>query len=68
MYGLYSMTPREQAQIQAEKAFEGFMGYFQRIVIVCIVSLIFIALVSDFKTPTNYNGEAYAPMNVGKMK
>ena len=59
------MTPREEAQIEAEKTFKAFMDYFKRIVIVCIITMIFIGLVSDWKTPTNYNGEVYAPMNVG---
>lgn len=62
------MTPREQAQLEAEKTYKAFVDMSVRVVIVCFISLIFIALVSDFKTPTNYNGEAYAPMNVGKMK
>ena len=59
--GLCSMTPREEAQKEAEKTFKAFMDYFKRIVIVCIITLIFIGLVSDWKTPTNYNGEVYSP-------
>ena len=59
------MTPREEAQIEAEKTYALFINRSKRVFIVCMVVLIFIAWFSDFDTPTNYNGEVYAPMNVG---
>ena len=59
------MTPREEAQIEAEKTYALFIDRSKRVFIVCMVVLIFIAWFSDFDTPTNYNGEVYAPMNVG---
>ena len=62
------MTPREEAQLQAEKTYKQFVDMSVRGIIVIILVLIFIGLVSDYETPTNYNGEAYAPMNVGEMK
>ena len=59
------MTPREEAQIEAEKTYALFINRSKRVFIVCMVVLIFIAWFSDFDTQTNYNGEVYAPMNVG---
>ena len=59
------MTPREVAQIEAEKTYALFINRSKRVFIVCMVVLIFIAWFSDFDTPRNYNGEVYAPMNVG---
>ena len=59
------MTPRVEAQIEAEKTYALFINRSKRVFIVCMVVLIFIAWFSDFDTPTNYNGEVYAPMNVG---
>ena len=59
------MTPREEARIEAEKTYALFINRSKRVFIVCMVVLIFIAWFSDFDTPTNYNGEVYAPMNVG---
>ena len=59
------MPPREEAQIEAEKTYALFINRSKRVFIVCMVVLIFIAWFSDFDTPTNYNGEVYAPMNVG---
>ena len=62
------MTPREAAQIEAEKTYALFLDKTKKVMIVCIVTLIFIAWFSDFDTPTRYNGEVYAPMNVGLDK
>lgn len=62
------MTPREEAQMQAEKTYKQFVDMSVRGTIVIILVLIFIAFMSDWKTPTNYNGEVYSPMNVGDYK
>ncbi len=59
------MTPREAAQIEAEKTYKQFVDMSVRGTIVIILVLIFIGLVSDWESPTRYNGEVYAPMNVG---
>ena len=62
------MTPKEAAQLQAEKTFKQFADMSVRGTIAIILAIIFIGFVSDWKTPTNYNGEVYAPMNVGVSK
>jgi len=59
------LTPREAAQIEAEKTYKQFVDMSVRGTIVIILVLIFIGLVSDWESPTRYNGEVYAPMNVG---
>jgi len=59
------MTPRQAAQKEAERTYEQFIYMSKKGVIAIILVIIFIGLVSDWKTPTNYNGEVYAPMNVG---
>ncbi len=55
------MTPREMAQIEAEKTYALFIDKSKKVVIVCIIALIFIAWFSDYDTPTRYNGEVYDP-------
>lgn len=60
-----TITPREEAQQQAEKTYKQFVDMSIRGTIVIIFALIFIGLVSDWESPTRYNGEVYAPMNVG---
>ena len=60
------MTPREIAQKEAEKTYALFLDKSKKVVIVCIITLIFISWFSDFDTPTRYNGEVYAPMNIGE--
>jgi len=59
------MTPRQAAQKEAERTYEQFIYMSKKGVIAIILVIIFIGLVSDWETPTNYNGEVYAPMNVG---
>jgi TRAP-type C4-dicarboxylate transport system permease large subunit len=59
------MTPRESAQREAEKTYKQFVDMSKRSVIAIILVIIFVGLVSDWETPTNYNGEVYAPRNVG---
>ena len=58
------MTPRESAQREAEKTYKQFVDMSKRSVIAIILVIIFVGLVSDWETPTNYNGEVYAPRNV----
>tara|TARA_B100000513_G_C11761876_1_gene137961 strand:+ start:207 stop:392 length:186 start_codon:yes stop_codon:yes gene_type:complete len=59
------MTPRESAQREAEKTYKQFIDMSKRSVIAIILVIIFVGLISDWETPTNYNGEVYAPRNVG---
>ena len=69
------MTPSEAAEIEAKKTFELFILYSKRAVYV----LIFFLLIVVFKcnngvetgegaTGSKYNGEVYAPTNMGKDK
>ena len=69
------MTPSEAAEIEANKTFELFILYSKRAVYV----IIFFLLVVVFKcnngvetgegaTGSKYNGEVYAPTNMGKDK
>ena len=59
------MTPCEAAQREAEKTYKEFIDMSKRSVIAIILVIIFVGLISDWETPTNYNGEVYAPRNVG---
>tara|TARA_R100001129_G_scaffold28123_2_gene18888 strand:- start:378 stop:563 length:186 start_codon:yes stop_codon:yes gene_type:complete len=59
------MTPREEAQLEAEKTYKQFVDMSVRGIIAIILVIIFVGFVSDFDSPTRYNGEVYAPMNVG---
>ena len=69
------MPPSEAAEIEAKKTFELFILYSKRAVYV----IIFFLLVVVFKcnngvetgegaTGSKYNGEVYAPTNMGKDK
>ena len=49
------------AQIEAEKTYALFIDKSKKVVIVCIIALIFIAWFSHYDTPTRYNGEVYDP-------
>tara|TARA_R100000700_G_C3179067_1_gene155229 strand:+ start:439 stop:627 length:189 start_codon:yes stop_codon:yes gene_type:complete len=60
------MTPREEAQIEAEKTYVAFLEKSKRVLIVSVLVLLLLAFCSDFDTPTNYNGEVYAPKNIGE--
>jgi len=69
------MTPREQAQLQAEVAMTGFLQYSKRTVYV-ILFLLFVVVVlfnSGVETGPNstgsgYNGEQYNPSNLNVTK
>ena len=65
------MTPREEAQIEAEKTFEMFTMWSKRITIYAIIFLMIVVFgcnsgveVGPNKTGSQYNGEAYSPMNL----
>ena len=66
------MTPREAAQVEAEKTFELFMLWTKRVTIYSIIFLMVVVVgcnsgveTGDGKTGSQYNGEVYSPMNVG---
>lgn len=66
------MTPREEAQLEAERTFEGFLIWGKR---VTMWAVIFLGIVmfgcnngvetGKKKTGSQYNGEQYAPTNMG---
>ncbi len=64
------MTPRESAQIEAEKTFDSFILWSKRTAYAAIAFLLVVAScnfgVEDGpgKTGSGYNGEQYAPMNL----
>ena len=66
------MTPSEAAQIEAEKTFELFMLWTKRVIIYSILFLLVVVVgcnsgveTGKGKTGSQYNGEQYAPMNIG---
>ena len=65
------MTPREAAEIEGEKTFEMFTMWSKRITIYAIIFLMIVVFgcnsgveVGPNKTGSQYNGEAYSPMNL----
>ena len=64
------MTPRESAQVEAERTFESFIFWSKRTTYVIIAGLLAVAScnfgVEDGpnKTGSGYNGEQYAPTNL----
>ena len=60
------MTPRDQAQIEAEKTFNLFIMWSKRVTLWSIVFLLIVVVgcnsgVQDKDTYPGYNGEQYAP-------
>ena len=74
-HGRDIMTPREQAQLQAETAMTGFLEYSKRTVYV-ILALLFVVVVifnngvetGPNATGSGYNGEQYSPSNLNVTK
>tara|TARA_Y100001972_G_C7394988_1_gene205906 strand:+ start:83 stop:292 length:210 start_codon:yes stop_codon:yes gene_type:complete len=69
------MTPSEAAEIEAKKTFEIFMLYSKRAVFVIIFFLLIVVFkcnngveTGEGATGSKYNGEVYAPTNIGKDK
>ena len=68
------MTPREEAQTEAEQTFEAFIVWSKRSVYVIIAGLLLVASCNfgvetgDGKTGSGYNGEQYAPSNLSVTK
>ena len=59
------MTPKNLHSYKLKKTFKQFVDMSVRGTIVIILVLIFIGLISDWESPTPYNGEVYSPKNVG---
>ena len=69
------MTPSEAAEIEAKKTFELFILYSKRAVYVIIFFLLVVVFkcnngveTGECATGSKYNGEVYAPTNMGKDK
>ena len=65
------MTPREAAQIEAEKTFDLFILWSKRAFIYSVIFLMIVVFgcnsgveTGDRATGSKYNGEQYAPMNL----
>ena len=65
------MTPVEMAQAEAEKTFEMFILWSKRVTIYAIIFLMIVVFgcnsgveTGSNKTGSQYNGEAYSPMNL----
>ncbi len=59
---------RQEAQAQAEKAYDLVILWSKRTVYVIIATLLLLASCdfgTDTKTGSQYNGEVYAPSNIG---
>ena len=60
---------RQEAQAQAEKAYDLFILWSKRTVYIIIATLLLLASCdfgTDTKTGSQYNGEVYAPSNIGE--
>ena len=62
------MTPREEAQIEAEKTFDLFIVWGKRVVMWSVFILLVVVVGCnsgvDNKTGSQYNGEQYDPQNL----
>ena len=70
--GKEKMTPRESAQMEAEKRFDAFMVWSKRITIWAAIFLMIVVFGCNSgvetgagKTGSGYNGDVYAPINMG---
>ena len=75
MHGRDIMTPREQAQLQAETAMTGFIAYSKRTVYVILLVLFVVVILFNNgvetgpnATGSGYNGEQYNPSNLNVTK
>ena len=69
------MTPSQSAEIEAKKTFELFILYSKRITLVAIFFLLLVVFkcnngveTGKNATGSKYNGEVYAPTNMGENK
>lgn len=66
MFWYQPMTPREQAQQEAEKTFDAFMMWSKRVALWSVFFLLVVVVgcnsgVHDGQTYPGYNGEQYDP-------
>ena len=69
------MKPSEAAEIEAKKTFELFILWSKRVTLVAIFFLLFVVFkcnngveTGKGATGSKYNGEVYAPTNIGEDK
>ena len=65
------MTPREEAQLEAEKTFDTFILYSKRAVMWIIFGIVVVVVGCNSGvdgTGSGYNGEQYNPSNVSVKK
>ena len=69
------MTPSQSAEIEAKKTFELFILWSKRGTLVIILCLLFVVFkcnnvveTGEGATGSKYNGEVYAPTNMGEDK
>ena len=63
------MTPREAAEIEAKKTYQGFIKWSTVVIYWIIAILILLAFFdygADTETGSQYNGEVYSPRNIGE--
>ena len=66
---MQSNNVRQEAQAQAEQAYDLFILWSKRTVYVIIATLLLLASCdfgADTETGSQYNGEVYAPRNIGE--
>jgi len=69
------MTPRESAETEAKKTFEEFILWTKRVLYVSTAFLLVVVIgcnsgveTGKGATGSKYNGEVYAPTNMGENK
>jgi hypothetical protein len=72
---ILQVTPRESAEIEAKKTFELFILWSKRTTLVAILFLLLVVFkcnngveTGKGATGSKYNGEVYAPTNIGEDK
>ena len=65
------MTPSEAAEIEAKKTFNAFIKW-SKVTLYWIIGILLVLASCDFgtdtKTDSQYNGDVYAPTNIGDKK
>jgi len=64
-----AMTPSQSAEVEAKKTFEGFIKWLKVSfywIMAILVILAWCNFGADTETGSQYNGEVYAPKNIGE--
>ena len=69
------MTPREAAQVEAEKTFDMFIVWSKKITVYAIIFLMIVVFgcnsgveTGPDKSGSQYNGEVYSPINLNRKE